>query len=60
MGNRYYLHRSTILASDIIPFKSSVDPEGILRRSMGSDFGHTNENEVEYFECIVMSDGVTQ
>lgn len=60
MGNRYYLHRSTVIASDIIPFKSCVDPEGILQGSMGSDYAHTNENEVEYFECNVTSDGVTQ
>lgn len=60
MGNRYYLHRGGVPASDIIPFKPCVDPDGVLKRSMGPDFAHTHENEVEYFECDVTSDGITQ
>jgi hypothetical protein len=36
----------------MVPFKHSVDPNGILERAMGTDFVHLHENEVEYFKCI--------
>jgi hypothetical protein len=36
----------------MVPFKRSVDPEGILERAMGADFIHLCENEVEYFKCL--------
>ena len=36
----------------MVPFKSSVDPDGILEEAMGTEFVHLRENEVEYFECV--------
>jgi hypothetical protein len=36
----------------MVPFKYSVDPDGILERAMGTEFVHLRENEVEYFKCL--------
>jgi len=54
MGNRFFTGRHDQSNQEIVPFKRSVDPEGILEMAMGadSDFVHLRENEVEYFECV--------
>jgi len=52
MGNRFFTGRHEQSNHEIVPFKPSVDPDGILEQAMGSDFVHLRENEVEYFECV--------
>lgn len=49
-GNRYFVDRHDKTDDETVPFKQCVDPDGILEGAMGSDFCHTMENEVEYFE----------
>lgn len=50
MGNRYFTNRHDI-TGEIIPFKSCVDPNKYLEWALGTDYVHTRENEVEYFEA---------
>ena len=51
MGNRYFTNRKHVSSSELVRFKSGVDPDGILESiSEGTDVAHTWENEVEYFE----------
>jgi hypothetical protein len=52
MGNRFFTDRRNQANHEIVPFKQSVDPDGILERAMGTDFVHLRENEVEYFKCV--------
>jgi hypothetical protein len=52
MGNRFFTDRRNQSNAEMVPFKTSVDPEGILERSMGTDYVHLRENEVEYFQCF--------
>jgi hypothetical protein len=52
MGNRLFTDRHDQSNHELVPFKLSVDPDGILERAMGSEFVHLRENEVEYFECV--------
>jgi hypothetical protein len=61
MGNRYFTNRKDISLSEALDFKTSVDPNGILTAAMaGTEFAHTVENEVAYFELIVDADGNKQ
>lgn len=61
MGNRYFTNWKDILSSEVLDFKTSVDPNGILMAAMmGTEFAHTIENEVAYFELIVDKDGNKQ
>lgn len=57
MSNPHYTPRDLMAIDSMIPFKACVDPEGILQRAMGAEFGHTPENEVEYFELHIGEDG---
>jgi hypothetical protein len=59
MGNRYFTHKKEMSTSDAILFKSSVDPNGILQGLIALDmeFGHTQENEVQYFEMMTDTNG---
>jgi hypothetical protein len=50
MGNRYFVGRHDKADNETVFFKACVDPDGILEEAMGSEFAHTLENEVEYFE----------
>jgi hypothetical protein len=52
MSNRFFTDRRNQANHEIVPFKQSVDPDGILDRAMGSDFVHVRENEVEYFKFV--------
>ena len=52
IGNRYFTDRHDLSNHEMVPFKSSVDPDGILEEAMGTEFVHLRENEVEYFECV--------
>ncbi|KAF9456000.1 hypothetical protein BDZ94DRAFT_1285932 [Collybia nuda] len=56
-GNRYFTHRNNATREEIIPFKDSIDPHHLLKNSMGNDYIHTQENNVEYFECYNGVDG---
>lgn len=58
IGNRYYTNRNHAFGKQSIPFKQSVDPNGILQTAMGSDFLHTEDNEVEYYELVEKEDGL--
>ena len=52
MSNRFFTDRRNQSGHEIVPFKPSVDPDGILDKAMGTDFVHLRENEVEYFKCV--------
>jgi hypothetical protein len=52
MGNRFFTDRRNQFNQEMVPFKYSVDPDGILERAMGTEFVHLRENEVEYFKCL--------
>jgi hypothetical protein len=51
-GNRFFTDRHNLSNHEMVPFKSSVDPDRILEEAMGTEFVHLRENEVEYFECV--------
>ena len=59
MGNRYFTHKKDMSTSEAISFKTSVDPDGVLwAMTMGDmEFGHTQENEVQYFEMMTNTNG---
>ena len=58
MSNRYFTDRRDISTSEAITFKTSVDPDGILEAvTSGTEFAHTRENEVEYFEMTTDQNG---
>lgn len=57
MGNRYFTDCRDVGGEAIMPFKDTVDPDGILQGLTGQAFVHTEENEVEYFEEIPNSSG---
>ena len=40
MGNRFFTGWHDQSNHEIVPFKPSVDPDGILEQAMGSDFVH--------------------
>ena len=50
VGNRYFVDRRDKTDDETVSFEQSVDPDGILAEAMGSEFCHTLENEVKYFE----------
>lgn len=56
MGNRYFTNRHD-LSGEIVPFKSCVDPNKYLEWALGTDYVHTYENEVEYFEAYIGESG---
>ena len=59
MGNRYFTHKKDMSTSEAISFKTSLDPDGILRAmtTVDMEFGHTQENEVQYFEMMTDTNG---
>ena len=52
MGNQYFTDWHNQTNKENVAFKQGVDPDGILMEAMASDFIHTAENKVEYFELI--------
>jgi hypothetical protein len=51
VGNRYFTPRQYALQDRQISFSSAIDPDNILAESMGEEFVHTEDNEVEYYEA---------
>ncbi|PPQ82306.1 hypothetical protein CVT24_001620 [Panaeolus cyanescens] len=49
---RYFTPTRMAASSSSVPFASYVDPDGRLKQAMGSDFIHTVENRVDYYEMI--------
>ncbi|KAF9465393.1 hypothetical protein BDZ94DRAFT_1307255 [Collybia nuda] len=60
ISNRYCTSRNKSPTHSSIPFKSCVDPDQILQFSMGAEFIHTAENEVEYFKFYPDENGSNQ
>lgn len=56
MGNRYFVNRHDKVDDETLSFEQCVDPDGILEEAMGSEFSHTLENEVKYFESTYTND----
>ncbi|HEY1645984.1 MAG TPA: hypothetical protein VGF75_06510, partial [Candidatus Saccharimonadales bacterium] len=56
VGNRYFVNRRDKVDDETVPFEQCVDPDGILEEAMGSEFSHTPENEVKYFELTCAND----
>jgi hypothetical protein len=52
LANQFFTDRHNLSNHEMVPFKSSVDSDGILEEAMGTEFVHLRENEVEYFECV--------
>jgi hypothetical protein len=47
-----------VSSSELVRFKAGVDPDGMLEAVLeGTDFAHTRENEVEYFELYEHTGG---
>jgi hypothetical protein len=58
MGNCYFTNWKHVLSSELVRFKSGVDPDSILDSiSEGMDVAHTWENEVENFELCEHTGG---
>ena len=38
--------------NESIAFNTSIDPDRILEKALGTDFVHISENEVKYFKLI--------
>ena len=51
VGNRYFTPRQHALQNLQISFRPAIDPDNILSESMGEEFVHTEDNEVEYYEA---------
>jgi hypothetical protein len=57
-GNCYFTNRKHVSSSELVRFKAGVDPDGMLEAVLeGTDFAHTRENEVEYFELYEHTGG---
>jgi hypothetical protein len=52
MDNRYFTDRHDMMDNESIAFNTSIDPDRILEKALGTDFVHMNENKVKYFELI--------
>jgi hypothetical protein len=52
MGNRYFTHRHDTTDNESVTFNTSIDPDRILEKALGTDFVHISENDVKYFELI--------
>jgi hypothetical protein len=50
VGNRYFVNRHDKVDDETVFFEQCVNPDGILEEAIGSEFSHTSENEVKYFE----------
>ncbi|KAF9038745.1 hypothetical protein BJ165DRAFT_1352692, partial [Panaeolus papilionaceus] len=50
---RYFTPASMAYGSGQVPFAPFVDPEGYLLQSMGSEYVHTTENRVDYYQRAV-------
>ena len=53
-GNRFFTDRHNLCNHEMVPFKSSVDPDRILEEAIGTKFIHLCENEVEYLNVWMM------
>ena len=49
-ANRFFTHCSLANAADIIPFSTTIDPDGVLKKGITERYIHTSENVVEYYE----------
>ena len=58
VGNRYFVNRHDKADDENVSFDQCVDPDGILEEAMGSEFCHTLENEVKYFELTRANDTI--
>ncbi|PPQ74218.1 hypothetical protein CVT24_001132 [Panaeolus cyanescens] len=59
-ATRYFTPTRMAASSTSVAFASYVDPDGRLKQAMGSEFIHTMENRVEYYEMIHgLNDGVS-
>jgi hypothetical protein len=56
MGNRYFINCHDKADDENVSFGEYVDPDGILEEAMGSEFSHTLENQVKYFELTHTND----
>ncbi len=52
MGNCFFTDWHNQSNEGMVPFKHSVDPDGILETVMGTEYIHLHKNEVEYFQWI--------
>jgi hypothetical protein len=60
MGNRFFTDRHDRGQNETIDFPTSVDPNGVLTKSMGGDFVHLEENEVKYYEIAKIGEETTR
>ena len=58
VGNRYFARRHDKADNETVTFEQCIDPDGILEKAMGSEFCHTSENEVKYFELTHANDTI--
>ena len=56
-SNRYFTYKRDVGQATQVAFSDGVDPNGILRRMAGTDYIHTDENEVKYYKLTLASDG---
>jgi hypothetical protein len=57
-GNHCFTNRKHVSSSELVRFKAGVDPDGMLKAVLeGTDFAHTRENKVEYFELYEHTGG---
>ena len=60
VNNRYFTPKRDCPCVQPVPFLPMVDPKGVLSSlaNNSSDFIHTNENQVHYFEHVADSTGI--
>lgn len=51
-SNRYYSYKGSDNASPAVPFADAVDPFKVLSDMCGTDYEHTQDNEVLYMACV--------
>jgi len=60
MSNRYFTEKRLCPHGEAIPFRTDIDPKGILQKMTGVKLVHTQENHVDYYELLKESNGNQQ